>query len=134
MSIASEQARLEEELLAPFDLEKYCGPDWYQVSEAETEVFGLLPEEMPKLAAVRELYFDAVGITTSREKGRIDSLRKELPWLTQRANDESEWLRFAALFGMSNRQAHAFWSKHRFWEERLGVVTYCDEEEQAHSF
>ncbi|NOY42775.1 MAG: hypothetical protein GXP26_13195 [Planctomycetes bacterium] len=129
MSIASEQARLEEELRRPFDREKYCGPDWYQVSDAETEVFGLLPEQMPTLVAVHELYFDAVDITTIHEKDRIDSLRKELPWLTQRMNDQSEWQRFAALFGISSREAHAYWSKYSFWEERMGLVTYRDEEQ-----
>ena len=129
MSIASEQARLEEELQRPFDLEKFCGPDWYQLSEAETEVFGLLPEQMLKLTAVHELYFDAVDITTVHERDRIDSLRKELSWLTQDIADQSEWQRFAALFGISNRQAHAYWSKYGFWEERMGLVTYRDEEQ-----
>lgn len=129
MSIQSERTRLEEELQRPCDMEKYCGPDWYQVNEAETKVFELLPEQMPRLSAIHQLYFDAVDITSVHEKARIDSLRQELPWLTQRMNDESEWQRFAALFGISNRQAHAYWNKYHFWEERMGVVTYRDEEQ-----
>lgn len=129
MSIQSEQEMLEEFLQMPCDLKKYCGPDWYQLSEAEAEVFGLLPEQMPKLVAVHELYFDAVDITTIHEIERIDSLRKELPWLTQGMNDQSEWQRFAALFEISSREAHAYWHMHSFWEERMGLVTYRDEEQ-----
>ena len=137
MSIAKQRARIDAEVKAEFESaahgqstpihEKYCGYNWYQVSEEESEVFGLCPADMPKLAAVHELYFCAVEVAFVQPEAEVRSIRAELPWLSSVVVDKGEWLQFAALFGISNRQAYAFFCKYEYWEVREGLVAYQDE-------
>lgn len=131
MGIATEQKQLEEYLKSPFQIEKYKGNAWFQLSEAEREVFGLEYEDMPELAAVHELYFCVIGISEEIDPSRIDSLKKELPWITEMTTDQQEWRKFAALFGLSSRKANAFFYKHEFWENRNDLTVYADEKEQG---
>lgn len=131
MGIASEQEQLEEYLKSSFQIEKYKGNAWFQLSEAEREVFGLEYEDMRELAAVHTLYFCAIGISEEIDPSRIDSLKKELPWLTEMTTDPKEWRKFAALFGISNRKAEAFFCKHEFWENRNNLTVYADDKEQG---
>lgn len=138
MSIAAEREQIEKQVNAEHEVTdsaqadfintKYRGIDWYQLTDAEIEVFGLAPENMPRLVAAHELYYCAVEIMFEISKERVKSIRAELPWLSSGLTDGSEWSRFAALFGISNRQAHAFFCKYDFWDERMGIVTYRDEE------
>ncbi|ORU94931.1 MAG: hypothetical protein A6F70_10295 [Cycloclasticus sp. symbiont of Bathymodiolus heckerae] len=130
MGIAKEQEQLEEYLKTPFQIEKYKGNAWFQLSEAEREVFALEYEDMRELAAVHTLYFCAIGISEEIETSRIDSLKKELPWLTEMMTDPQEWKKFAALFGIPNRKAAAFFYKHEFWETRNDLAVYADEQKQ----
>lgn len=138
MSIESERKTIEERLLSEkskakveeidYLAETYSGEDWYQLSHAEEEVFQLKLEDMPRLVAVHELYYDAVRITSQIPEERVDAIREELPWLSDCVVCEGEWQRFAALFGISSRQAGAFCEKYHFWDVRQGHIIFRDEQ------
>jgi len=131
MSVAKERKDLEKFLQEETDLAKYDGWQWYQLSAEEARIFDLKIEEMPKLSTVFDLYFGAIRVGSSLSEQRCASLRQELDWLKKCSPSEGEWQRFAALFGVSNRQADAFYCKHNFWEVREGLVTYGDEREKG---
>lgn len=127
MSVKYEQDKLAEHLAEPYDITKYEGLDWWQLSDEEANIFQLSLRDMPALTAVHQLYYDAIDRTTSIDRSRVESLQGELPWLRMTTVDLEEWLRFAKLFGISNRSANAFYSKYQYWEVRQGLVYYRDE-------
>lgn len=130
MSIADERRRIEDEIKSTNDIsvdERYRGSDWWQVTESESEIFGLLPAAMPRLSGVYMLYCCAIEIVFEISDERVRKIREELPWLSSGITNESEWMRFAELFGVSNREAHAYFCKYSFWEDRAGLATYPDE-------
>lgn len=129
MTVATEKARIEYEITEPYDLNRYRGWDWWQLSDEEAEVFHLALEDMPALVEVHQLYYDVIDITSTIEEERAESLRAELPWLTKDSVVLGDWLRFAKLFDISNRSASAFWSKYEYWEVRQGLVRFTDEKE-----
>lgn len=131
MGIATERKQLKEYLESSFLIDKYKGNEWFQLTEAEREVFGLEYEDMRELAAVHTLYFCMIGISTEIEQTRIDNLKKELPWLTEMTTDPKEWRGFASVFGVSHRKAEAFFYKYEFWENRNVGVIYEDEQKKA---
>jgi len=138
MSIEREIETIQQELRWMRDLdeverydvlmEKYSGHDWYQLSPAEGEVFQLGLEDMPRLVAVHQLYYDAVRITSQIPEERVNAIREELPWLSDCVACGDEWQRFASLFGISSRQAGAFCEKYHFWDVRQGHVIFHDEQ------
>ena len=127
MGIATERKCLKEYLETPFLIDKYKGNEWFQLTEAEREVFSLEYEDMRELEAVYTLYFCIIGISIEIEQARIDSLKKELPWLFDITGCPDEWRDFASVFGVSNRKADAFFYKYEFWENRNIGVIYDDE-------
>ena len=140
MSINYQKKRIEAELeeinaaaekgeTEPVD-EKYSGWAWYQISEEESLVFGLQPADMPRLATVHELYYCAIEVVYTRPEEEVVEMRAELPWLSSGIVDKGEWVRFAELFGIGNRQAEAMFSKYEYWEEREGLVQYGDEKNE----
>ncbi len=109
--------------------EHYEGSDWWQVNEDEQGVFNLEPDTMIKIVPVY-LAFEAIaGIGQNEffELPLCEEARKELPWITQDTIIEEEFTRFASMFDISKRIAHAFFWKHSFWEIRQGHWTFEDE-------
>ena len=85
------------------------GRDWFHLSEAEEQVFGLSRERWPYLITVWQFYEGAIAITD-------DALSM--------AEEEA-----LPSFSRSHREAHAVYWKQDFWGVREGLVTYSDEKD-----
>jgi hypothetical protein len=135
-------ATIEEQLRTWIDRETQrldaLGPDhlrghnWCDVSIEEQEVFGLSPETVARVATVFDAYLAIADIALNELHGTLlcRAARKVYPWIEQGSTDSQTFIRFAKLFGVSNRQAAAFFWKHDFWQVRQGLVTYADEAEE----
>lgn len=111
------------------------GADWFELSAAEAEVFGLSLDHMPSLIAVWTA-FEAVTDMASGgfepyDPALFAAVRAEHPWLEEarvkRTQEHTHFLRFAKLFGIPYRLAHAWYAKQDFWNARAGVTYYEDE-------
>ena len=108
------------------------GDNWCDVSRAEQEVFGLSPDTVARVVSVFDAYLALAAIAQNDLHDTLlcRAARKTYPWIEQGTTDSETFIRFAELFGVSNRQAAAFFWKHRFWEVRQGLVIYADEPEE----
>ena len=126
-------AEINEKHRLSYNTTNWRGYDWWQLSEEDEFVFSLDLEDMPLLIAVFSVYQCVLPITDSDlSKEEYEFCRatiSEFSWFTKDNIEEKEWLRFAALFGISNRTAMAFHQKHYFWEVRNTGVTYSDEKQ-----
>ncbi len=124
-----ERIDLEINALEASGDDRFRGPDWYQVSDCEQEVFGLLPEMMARVVTVYEIYAAIADIDHNDFHGTdlCVEARQAYPWIEPRRIDIESFQRFASLFDISNRQAHAFLFKHAFWEIRQGIAGFKDE-------
>ena len=107
-------------------VEHLKGDNWFQASPAEQEVFQLDPLNMARVIAVFDAYLEIADIAVKGSHGIpfCEEVRKAFPWIEQGRTAEDTFRRLAGLFGVSNRQASAFYWKHAFWEDRQGLVTY----------
>lgn len=108
------------------------GHDWCDVSIEEQEVFGLSPETVARVVTVFDAYLAIADIAFNELRDTLlcRAARKAYPWIEQGSTDSQTFIRFAKLFGVSNRQADAFFWKHDFWQIRRGLVTFADETEE----
>jgi hypothetical protein len=108
------------------------GHNWCDVSIAEQEVFGLSPETVARAVTVFDAYLAIADIALNElhKTPLCKAAREAYPWIEQGRTDPRTFSRFAKLFGVSNRQADAFFSKHDFWQIRQGLVTFGDETEE----
>ena len=107
----------------------FRGRDWYQLTDAEAEVFELDHDEMPRLMSVYLAYEEIVDMTMGAfpiEDPLKQDVLAALPWLTPDTRCEIEFERFARLFQVSSRQAHGFFWKVYFWQKRQGYVVFRD--------
>lgn len=111
----------------------YNGYDWDQLSEEEAAVFGLELADMPGPTAIYGIYASAIGMLANETltEPEIDRLRLDLPWLAYQKPSAGEFQRFASLFEVSSRKAHAFFRKQELSLIRAGVMVYPDDEEFA---
>lgn len=126
--------RLETEHLGNRGMGRTFGYDWFNLSEHEAIVFGLGLDDLPALVSVWmafEAVMDICDMFERADAALLDAVRCELPWLRQsieaRALECHEFQKFAKLFGVSNRMAHAWFSKRDFWDLRCGIIHYADE-------
>ena len=111
------------------------GDDWFELTEEEARIFGLNLADLPSLVAVWTAFETVLGIADSlphASAALVEDVRAELPWLAGsiewRALECYEFQRFAALFGVSYRKAHAWHAKCDFHDIRSGIVFYDDED------
>lgn len=124
------------------DLDACRGADWTQLTEAEEQVFDLTLAAMPALVATfiewEVLIGQSDGGAWPEMEAQAASIRAEHPFIEAiRAKRAAGTLtpgevvegfqRFAALFGISHRAAHAFHTKRLFWDIRRRLVQFRDE-------
>ena len=109
------------------------GYDWFNLSEAEAEVFDLSLDDLPSLVAVWIAYdelIDACHMMNIPED-IVTAFLVEHPWMAEeratRAGSLQSFQRFAKLFGIPLRQSFKWWAKYDFWQLRIGVIHFSDE-------
>ncbi|WP_319529064.1 hypothetical protein [uncultured Cohaesibacter sp.] len=129
---------VKQQQLASVDLAGYRGDEWFQVTDAEEQVFGLGPDDMPAMAVLWDWFELMLGLVEPYEgcgltEDLIRDVRKELDWLEELLREpvptvSSElFTKFASYFGVTNRKAHAFYCKYEFWQVRRGIISFSDE-------
>jgi len=123
-------------------LDAYRGADWMQLTEAEEQVFDLTLAAMPALVAIFIEWEVLIGQTDGGAWPEMEdatvAIRAEHPFIeATRAKRTAGTLtpsevvegfqRFAGLFGISHRAAHAFHTKRLFWDIRRRLVLFRDE-------
>lgn len=128
--------RLETEMLGNNGLGRTYGYDWFELSEDEARVFDLSLDDLPALVSVWmafEAVMDICDMFERADQALLEEVRGELSWL--RLSIEAHALechvfqRFAKLFGISHRLAHAWFAKRHFYDIRSGIAIYGDEGE-----
>lgn len=122
-------------LQARFDLrpDGSTGGNWFELSEAEEEIFQIDRDRFPRMVTTYECYEALKGLSGDPQwdEKLIDLARRRYPAWSGAGTDEFEFYAFAkALGGLTNREANAIWCKQHFWTVRLGVVTFRDERQQ----
>jgi hypothetical protein len=112
------------------------GSDWWQLTEAEQEVFEIDRERFPRMIMTWHCYdgFKRMADSPVWDDTLIGQARQQHPeWCTEAKRQLAEisvqeFQAFAKEFGgLTFREAEAIYRKHEFWQIRLGVVTYGDE-------
>ena len=109
------------------------GYEWYNLSEAEAEVFQLSLDDLPSLAALWAAYCELLDISYMLDipDDIVTAFIAEHPWIAEeratRAASLESFQRFAKLFGMPLRQSFKWWAKYDFWQLRIGVIHFSDE-------
>lgn len=131
-----------EERCSAADLDAYRGHDWMQLTAAEDEVFDLALAVMPAVSMVSSeweaLIGRAHGALWPEMPSAAAAIRAEHPFIevirgkhaadTLTASELVEgFQKFAALFGVSYRAAHAFHYKRLFWDIRRNLIQFRDE-------
>ena len=107
--------------------ESFRGNDWWQLSDAEQEVFGLELSQMGLLVTVYDAYEGVVGISHNdfyAHKELCAGVRAALPWLTTDTGSENEFRKFADLFAIAQDKAHCIYHKISLWQYRQGLVSF----------
>lgn len=108
-------------------LDSLKGDDWWQLSEAEQQVFGLDLSEMSLLITVYDAYEGVIGVSHNDFHANADlcaRLRVALPWLSKYSGSEQEFRKFADLFGVAQDKAHCIYQKIALWQYRQGLLTF----------
>lgn len=98
------------------DLVDYIGNEWWQLTPAQAEVFGLEPEDMPPLVLAWVLYESVANVASHDFNGSplcVD-VRVALAYVEQGVIDPSQWLPFAGLLGIREKKAYAWFYKATF--------------------
>ena len=131
MSLALDlQAYLRAALDPDLPPDRYCGPDWFQLTPAESEVFGLTLDELPALVAAFEMFEGIAAIADNHFAGTplCAKAQSGLAFIRPGTRDLGAWTRFAGLLGIPSRLAFAWFWKHQFWLERQGLVSRFDDD------
>lgn len=131
MSLAADlQAHLRAALDPGLPLDRYSGPDWFQLTPAESEVFGLTLDELPALVAAFEMFEGIAAIADNDFAGTplCTKAQSGLAFIRPGTRDLGAWTRFAGLLGIPSRLAFAWFWKHQFWLERQGLVSRFDDD------
>lgn len=135
---------IDAQLREPRGLTQYIGPDWWQLSETEAEVFGISPARWPVLLAAYCAYRAFADITDVLNLGDeiderytwpevraiLDAARRSHPdWgTTPEAFSDHGFARLAKHYAsIPYREAIACWHKMHWADVRLGVIEYADE-------
>ena len=113
------------------------GRDWFNLSPAEAEVFGLELHDLPSLVAVWTAYEAVLEICDMLDVPAdiAAGVRAEHPWLEERRAstviDVVDFQKFSKLFGVPYRKSQAWYAKHDFWCTRSGITRFADEPQAA---
>ena len=124
----------EDEAKAKTNPDMYRGPDWWQLSDAEEQVFDIRRDDWPRLFNVFWCYeaFKLIAHSAEWDQALIEQTRQQRPEWCDTPSTNEEFCAFAQAFGdLTNREADALYVKQQFWTVRLGVVVYADEQQSA---
>jgi hypothetical protein len=124
-AIANAEAKAEA------DPDAYRGSDWWQLSDSEEEVFEISRDRWPRMMTVFHCYeaFKRTADSSEWDDALIELARQQRPGWCGPVPSFEEFSRFAQAFGsLTNREAHAVYTKQEFWTVRLGVMVYADEQ------
>lgn len=112
----------------------YEGSDWYQITPEELKVFGLSMRSMPWVVTAHRYYEEILDLTDTDllPPEVMAVIRQDLAeriGMEAGVLDQVEFQKFAKLFGISNRTAHAWFVRHEFWCVRRGITQYQDEKD-----
>ncbi len=106
------------------------GDDWWQLSEAEEEVFAIDRDRFSRLVMTHHCYeaFKHLSDSPEWDEALIEQARQDHSEWCGPTLSQEEFAGFAAVFdGLTGREAHATYTKQEFWTVRLGVMVYADE-------
>lgn len=108
------------------------GEDRDQLSAAERAVFLLDPARMAFLMVVYDAYHEIAGIQYGglNNDPLGEEARAALPWIAPGRSDADSFQRFAALFGISCREALAYYTRQLFRDIRDELWVFADETEE----
>lgn len=106
----------DQALTKPVDLDDYVGDEWWQLSAAQAEVFGLELDDVPPLVSAWVLYESVANIAAHDFSASplCVEVRAALAYIEQGVIDLGHWLRFAALLGIRDKKAFAWFYKAAF--------------------
>lgn len=95
------------------------------------QIFGVALEQVPRLMAAWDAWFEFLGLVisgNSHSDKLLAHARQQHPELT-RGNEPELWMEFAKVYaGLPQRQAEAMYWKDWFWTVRECDVVYADEQ------
>jgi hypothetical protein len=109
------------------------GRDWWQLTDAEEEVFALERERFPRMVMTWHCYdgFKRIADSPVWDDALIEQARRDFPqWCTEAQGQRApisveEFQAFAKEFGgLTFREAEAIYRKHEFWLIRVGAIKY----------
>jgi len=113
------------------------GHDWFNLTRAEADVFGLELHDLPSLVAVWTAYEAVLDISNvlAVPPDVAAGVLAEHPWLAARASAGGslaticmeDFQNFAKLFGVPFRKSHAWYTKHEYDGIRARLITFKDE-------
>ena len=111
--------------------DRYTGPDWWQLSAAEAEVFNIDRARFPVMCETWTAYERFKNLLDEDFYGPpavIEAARRDHPeWCGPHISAE-EFAAFAmTMGGLTYREAFAIYAKQEFWGVRNGVARYADE-------
>ena len=127
METATERLKLIVQAEIDKDPHPYAadfGHDWCDLSQQEALIFSLDPDDLKTLVPVWCAYevildiCDMIDIPPDIVRG----FRTENPWIEEHCKENmmahADFIKFAALFGIEERKAFAWFYKCIFWHER----------------
>lgn len=123
------KAHFAADLAAIHSLKSYEGDDWWQLTPAEAEVFGLELADMPALVSAWAMYEAIADIAYPEFPGAelCQRARVELGYIEPRNSDCAAWETFAASLGIRHGKAFAWFFKHHFGMENTWVIERPDD-------
>jgi hypothetical protein len=114
------------------DIREYRGGDWWQLGPEEELVFAVDFRRFPRsitALALFESFHDIVAPEDNQlDPDAVAAERKRRPDLMKRDFTLDGFQHFARDYaGMTFREAHAVYTKNKFWQIRQGITTYSDE-------
>lgn len=130
MSLRDEiEARIVK-LQAVYDDHGFTGGDWDSLSDAEGAVFEIQPERLARMVIAWDCFLAFLDLQSplGYDEGLLKAERDKRPAIVAAGVDLKGFKAFAeALCGLTNREAHAIFTKMEFWQVRAGLARYEDE-------
>jgi len=117
----------------------YEGTDWYQVTPEEQKVFGISLLSMRRVVTAYSYYEEILDLahTDYLPPAVRAVIMKDVAQrfgMEPQIIDCTQFQKFARLFGISNRTAHAWYMKHEFWCVRRGIAQYPEDDDGSFLF
>jgi hypothetical protein len=110
------------------------GPEWFQITEAELEVFEIDLDRFDRMVMAFHAYEAVKDIVQGSiwDETLLVAARADHPEWCKPEHSFPDFAAFAAVFaGITIREAHAIYYRQAFHDVRIGVTTYADEEPPA---